>query len=296
MTTLERRYRRLLLAYPRQYRLAHGDELLDVLLESAAPDQSVPAVREAAGLVLGGVRARIARLATGSVWAGGVHLGITAVSVANLAALLPYAAEIPWLVACSALATLAVLRGLTRVAFVLTAPAGAKAVAIAGGWQLFDVTLLPVYPGALTDQALFATSGPFSVGAAYAVVLLGLLALIGRGQKAGARSWWWPAAVLPLAWMGPAWPGVAGGLPLSVSRAGAELTVLGLAVVAAYLTRDLRWGLAAAIYLLVASIELAPHAYESALSRQHLAYWGLLVLLTLGTVAMPYRQRRHCLD
>ncbi|MFC7648091.1 hypothetical protein ACFQX6_52200 [Streptosporangium lutulentum] len=159
MTHLERRYRRFLRAYPRSYRSVHGDELLDVLLEMAGPDRRVPEVREAAGLVLGGLRERLADAAQGSAWAGGLHLGVTALSVAHLAALLPYAGSIPLWTALSALALLAVLRGRMWPALPLVLLTGAKAVTIAYGGQLFEQTLLPVDPGLLTDDALFGMTG-----------------------------------------------------------------------------------------------------------------------------------------
>ncbi|GLX01202.1 hypothetical protein [Microtetraspora sp. NBRC 16547] len=294
MTTLERCYRRLLLAYPRSYRAAHGDELLDVLLESARPGQSVPVFREALGLIFGGARARIAHLATGSTWADGVHLGITAVSVANLAALLPYAGAVPWWTLLSALALLAILRGQLGAAFALTALTGAKSVAIAGGWQVFDLTLVPVSPTFLTRDFLFERSSPFAVACAFAVALLGLLVLIRRGGPVRVRSWWWWAAVPPIAWAGPAWMPDGTPYPISLSRLSVEVGVFALAVVGAYLARDLRWALASGIYLLAASGEL--NLRVEYLTRQHLAYWSMLVLLTLGAAIAPYRPRRHLLD
>ncbi|MER6949556.1 hypothetical protein ABT294_36640 [Nonomuraea sp. NPDC000554] len=294
MTTLERRYRRLLLAYPRTYRATHGDELLDVLLESAGPGQSVPAAREALGLIFGGARARIVHLATGSTWADGLHLGITAVSAANLAVLLPYATTLPWWTLLSALALLAVLRGRLWAALALTALTGVKAVAIAGGWRLFDLTLVPVLPTFLTGDALFGASSPVVVAFAYAVVLLGLLALTRRGGPVRLRSWWWWSAVPPLAWAGPAWMPDGTQYPISLSRLAVEVVVFALAVVAAYVTRDLRWTLASGIYLLVASAGLSLHA--DSMTRQHIAYWGVLTLLVLGAAVAPFRQRGRCLD
>jgi hypothetical protein len=56
--TLERRYRRLLLAYPEAYRRRRGDELLSTLMELSHPDQRWPAPRQAKALLLAGVRAR----------------------------------------------------------------------------------------------------------------------------------------------------------------------------------------------------------------------------------------------
>ncbi|WP_433224099.1 hypothetical protein [Microtetraspora malaysiensis] len=294
MTALERHYRMLLIAYPRTYRAVHGDEIIDVLLASAGPRQSVPAVREALGLIVGGVRSRIAHLARGSAWADGVHLGVTAVSAANLAALLPYAGVLPWWTLLSALAMLAVLRGRPRTAFALTALTGVKAVTVAGGWALLDLTLVPVAPTFLTGDSLFQRGGPFTVALGYAVVLLGLLALVWRGGPARVRSWWWWPVVPALAWAGPAWMPDGTPYALSLSRVAVEVAVCALAVVAAYLARDLRWALASGIYLLVASSDLGSHA--DFLTRQHVAYWGVLVLLTLGAAIVPYRPRRHCLD
>ncbi|GAA3254277.1 hypothetical protein [Nonomuraea helvata] len=294
-TALERRYRRLLRAYPRKYRAAHGDELLDVLLESADAGRTVPALREAWGLLTGGVRSRVAHQATGSAWVDGLHLGITAVAAANLAALLPYAAAIPLWTLLSALALLAVLRGRVLVAFPLSLVTGVKAVAVAGGWQAFNRTLLPVEPSFLTPQGLFADSSPFAVAATYAVVLIGLLVLASRRREAlRIRSWWWWPAAVAIAWAGPHWMEEDTIFPLSLSRLAVEATALGLALACCYLTRDHRWALAAGIYLLVTSIELTTHAEE--LTRQHLAYWGVLTVLTLGATSAPFRRRRHCLD
>ncbi|WP_188192173.1 hypothetical protein [Nonomuraea sp. SYSU D8015] len=293
-SALERRYRRLLLAYPRPYRAAHGDELLDVLLESADPGRTVPALKEAWGLLVGGVRSRVIHQARGSAWADGLHLAVTAVAAANLAALLPYAGTLPLWTPLSALALLAILRGRVLAAFPLTLLTGVKAVAIAGGWQPLDLTLLPVHPTFLSDLPLYGDSSPPAVAAGYAVVLTGLLVLASRRQPVPTRSWWWCAVVPAAAWAGPDWMAESTALPLSLSRMAVETAAFGLAAAACYLARDHRWALASGVYLLVASgrfIEFADH-----LTRQHLAYWGVLLVLTLGAAFAPFRQRRHCLD
>ncbi|MEV1167221.1 hypothetical protein [Nonomuraea sp. NPDC049784] len=295
VTALERRYRRLLLAYPRKYRAAHGDELLDLLLESADPGRTVPVLREAWGLLTGGVRSRIAHQATGSAWADGLHLGVTAVAAANLAALLPYVGAMPLWTLLSALALLAILRGRVLAAFPLAFVTGMKAVAVAGGWQAFDLTVVPVDPSFLTERALFADSSPFAVASRYAVVLLGLLVLASRRREAPrVRSWWWWPAAVAVAWAGPQWMEEDTMFPLSLSRLAVEAAAFGLAAAGCYLARDHRWALASGIYLLVTSVELTTHA--EALTRQHLAYWGLLAVLTLGAASAPFRHRRHCLD
>ncbi|YCK33766.1 hypothetical protein ACNF49_06600 [Actinomadura sp. ATCC 39365] len=291
-SALERRYRKLLLAYPRTYRAAHGDELLDVLLESAAPGRRVPVPREAWGLLRGGVRSRIVHLATGSPWADGVHLAVTAVAAANLAALLPYAGILPLWTLLSALTLLATVRGRLRTAAVLTLLTGTKAVALAGGWQLFDATLLPVYPTFLQARPLFMDSDPYLVAGTYTVALAGLLVL--RRAPRTRSWWWWWAAVVAASWAGPEWMEDSSALPISLSRLVVEVVAFGLAAGSAYLARDHRWTLAAAIYLATTSGELVLHSSD--LTRQHLAYWGVLALLIVGAAFAPFRQRRHCLD
>ncbi|MEU6711194.1 hypothetical protein ABZ897_06895 [Nonomuraea sp. NPDC046802] len=293
-TVLERRYRRLMLAYPRPYRTAHGDELIDVLLESAAPGRTVPVPREAWGLLLGGVRSRVVHQARGNPWADGLHLAVTAVAAANLAALLPYAGALPLWTLLSALALLAIQRGRVRAALPLTLLTGAKAVAIASGQQLFDLTLVPVYPSALSDLALFQFSDPLVVASGYLVVLASLLALSTRPSPRRAKSWWWWAAVPVAAWAGPHWLADDSQLPLSLSRMAVEMTAFGLAVVFAAWARDHRWALASGTYLAVTSGWLISRVED--LTNQHLAYWALLALLALGAAAAPFRQRRHCLD
>jgi hypothetical protein len=57
---LARRYERLLEAYPEAYRAERGQEILGTLLEGAKTGQRWPSVREAVGLVRGGVWTRLA--------------------------------------------------------------------------------------------------------------------------------------------------------------------------------------------------------------------------------------------
>jgi hypothetical protein len=291
---LERRYRRLLLAYPRTYRRAHGDELLDVLLEEASPGRTVPVPREAWGLLMGGLRSRIAHQATGSAWEDGLHLGITAVAAANLAALLPYAQTLPFWTLVSALALLAILRGWLRTALPLTLLTGVKTVGIASGRQLFDVTVLPVRPNPLGESALFERGDPALVAAGYAIVLIGLVLLAWSRRPVRARSWWWWATVVPVAWAGPEWMAEGTAYPVSLSRMAVEVAAMALGALGAALARDHRWALAGGVYLLTLCGDLALHSAD--LTRQHLAYLGILLLLSLTAAFAPFRQRRHCLD
>jgi hypothetical protein len=75
---LARRYRLLLLAYPFEYRERRGDELLGTLIDDASPEQRWPSGREAASIVVQGLRARLgaARCHTpGAVWSEGLQIG-----------------------------------------------------------------------------------------------------------------------------------------------------------------------------------------------------------------------------
>jgi hypothetical protein len=60
VSRLERDYRRLLLAYPREYRRARGDEIVTTLMEATPPDRVRPHAGDAWDLVRGGLRKRFA--------------------------------------------------------------------------------------------------------------------------------------------------------------------------------------------------------------------------------------------
>lgn len=68
---LAKRYRRLLVWYPREYRRQRGREIVDTLLDLAPPSRSRPTVRHAANLARHGLRCRLGRPASRSVvvWA-----------------------------------------------------------------------------------------------------------------------------------------------------------------------------------------------------------------------------------
>ena len=57
--SLERRYRRLLAWYPRAFRRENGQEILAVLLASAADGQRRPGLAESADLITSGLRMRV---------------------------------------------------------------------------------------------------------------------------------------------------------------------------------------------------------------------------------------------
>ncbi|SIQ45047.1 hypothetical protein [Micromonospora avicenniae] len=59
MTDLERRYLRLLLAYPTGYRRSRGAEIVGTYLDLAAPGRRWPSLADAADLLRGGLRQRL---------------------------------------------------------------------------------------------------------------------------------------------------------------------------------------------------------------------------------------------
>ncbi|HEY2673017.1 MAG TPA: hypothetical protein VGJ07_21995 [Rugosimonospora sp.] len=56
MKDLERRYRKLLLAYPARYRADRGEEIVDTYLETAGPDRRWPALADIRDALGGGLR------------------------------------------------------------------------------------------------------------------------------------------------------------------------------------------------------------------------------------------------
>ncbi|MEU9837815.1 hypothetical protein AB0C69_01190 [Actinomadura sp. NPDC048032] len=89
MSALELRYRRLLACYPAGHRAEHGEEMLDVLMSAARPEQTRPSLADTADLLLGAVRIRLRRAtgdATGSPWPG-------ALAVAGLVAMIMLVAD-----------------------------------------------------------------------------------------------------------------------------------------------------------------------------------------------------------
>ncbi|HEY3503263.1 MAG TPA: hypothetical protein VGN37_10845 [Actinocatenispora sp.] len=60
-SALDRRYRRLLVTYPRAYRRERGTEIVHTMADAAPPGRVRPTVREAVNLVTSGLRCRLGR-------------------------------------------------------------------------------------------------------------------------------------------------------------------------------------------------------------------------------------------
>ncbi|RCG32478.1 hypothetical protein DQ384_02950 [Sphaerisporangium album] len=307
VTGPERWYRWLLWAYPREYRAAHGEELIATLLEAGEGGRAVPQAREALALVAGGARARALGAGHGPAWADGVHLGVTVLAVLNLGVLVPYAGSVPVWTALAAVTLFAVMRGWVRVALGLVALVGGKVVAVVLGHPWLDQTLLPVFSdGVWNAPALYSRGGPVAPIAAYALAFLGLAALASRRGPLRRRTWRWWLAVPLTAGVDPAsWLTVESGSPRAATRVGLELALLCLAVWAGRVAADPRWALAAALALLPAviacleglAVQGAAYAsfYGFSSGRQELSHLGMLVLLTVAAAAVPLHVRRHAL-
>jgi hypothetical protein len=272
---LRRRYQRLLFTYPAAYRRAHGEEIIGTLLEAARPDQRLPAPRETASLLLGGLRMRAQQAARQSptrLWADGLHLGVLLIVLVNLGHALRML--VPLWIALLAVGALAVLRGWVRTALIATA-----AAALAAARPLLPQVALPWWlPG----------YGDWSVVARYAVPVIVLAVLawprVGRPR---ARSWWWlllPAvATLPLE--GDTW---------ALAQAGLEVGVLLVVLVVAVGALDPRPAIGAAVYLAPGLLYAAEESVTAgAPSTLALGYWAVLAALMVALVTVAWRTRRQ---
>jgi hypothetical protein len=244
MTSLDRRCRLLLLAYPAAYRKERGDEIISTLLEATPAGRSWPLARDVRGLAVGGLRARTAlnrRLTTAenlriAVVAGAaIYLAYTAVSdlvFAVLALTHPasYAHMAGWLLllagALAGVAVALVWVSRRRVVLLGAVMAAMIAVSLAGPWQ-----------AALGWQSVLFWPLP-------ELACLAVLALLaGRGERPG-RGWLWPvalAAAVPLA--ADLLPGVWPFSFLAVLEAMGVISLLWVVI-------DARPAVAAAVFLL----------------------------------------------
>ncbi len=133
MTPLERRYRRLLAAYPWSHRRQYEEEMLAVLLAGAAPGQRRPGVRDTVNVLTAAVSLRLRtapRTLATPVWSAGAAVTGLLASLALLAASVDH--RFTWLgavpIAGWAAVTLSALLGWRR-------PAAGLAW-LSAGWQV----------------------------------------------------------------------------------------------------------------------------------------------------------------
>jgi len=176
MTAIERRYRRLLRAYPAWYRGQRGDEMIGTLM-AAAPSGRWPSLRDSWALIIGGMRVRSgqdqrlgARANLRLAALLGVALSLIWSAVSELAGFLPVGTSTFGYVPSGPLLTYLLL-ALAAVAAAWFAPwwaAAALALAAAGLWLAWGGDIvMSLEPAAL----------------------LVLLAVLARGQDRLPRHW-----------------------------------------------------------------------------------------------------------
>jgi hypothetical protein len=192
MTTLEDRYRRWLRWYPAEHRRVHQTEMLGVLLASAEPDRTRPAVRDLLDLVRGGVRVRIRRAPGALARAGwrdaAALLGVIAPLVL-LADTVRYAAQAILMLPETSYAA---ARGVSWWSMYYSAPSRLAwgIVAVTALCRARRTTSVAVFAAVLLDVARFTSPDDYAGGSAAAPFLLGLVAagalVLGPGT---ARGW-----------------------------------------------------------------------------------------------------------
>jgi hypothetical protein len=283
---LERRYRRLLRAYPKDYRAEHGEELIGTLMEAARPGAHRPSFRETLHLLAGGFTARVRATRAHGVppWTDGLHLGVLVVALATFALfpVLPYVNYPEW-TALGIFLMVALVRGWVRVAAPL-----ATVAAVSASWPM-----IPGLGGGPVTYNLGPMFGDLAPVAPYWVVAVGSAVLAVRrpirleekakwwGATMPARSPWW--LLVPLTgWtlqltQVPTWE------PMwVVGRAGAEVVVLLLVLAATLTARDGRWALAAAVYLVPGLVYLAENLLVT--GARGFLYWGVLTALVAASL------------
>ncbi|MGW6499987.1 hypothetical protein [Nonomuraea angiospora] len=288
---LELRYRRLLRAYPKEYRAEHGEELIGTLMEAARPGARRPSLRETLHLLAGGftVRVRAARASGVPPWTDGLHLGALIVAVVTFAQLpvLPYLIYPAW-AALGIVLMVALVRGWMRVAAPLAAVA-----AVAASWPMIPGLGSPVFTmGPMYGD--LAPVAPYWVVAAASAVLA--VRRAGTGHTSGKARWWgatmpgrssrwllvplaaWALQLTQVPTYEPVWV---------VSRAGVEVAALLLVLAATLAARDGRWALAAAVYLLPGLVYLAENLLVT--GARGFLYWSMLTALVVASLVAARR-------
>jgi hypothetical protein len=185
MSALERRYRRLLRAYPAGYRKESGEEMLATLLEAAPAGETWPSLRDARALVMGGLRVRAAqnhRLGTAAnlrlsaLFGVAMALGIVVASGIRpvIDGAIPLTRGYPWYLPVLWSLTLAVV----GLAWFARRPATIMIAALAAA----AVSFYPGQPDAFRAYTL----------------LLVVLAVLARGAVRPPRSWLWWLGAFPV--------------------------------------------------------------------------------------------------
>jgi hypothetical protein len=194
MSALEDRYRRLLRWYPAEHRQVHEKEMLDVLLASAEPDRTRPAVRDVLDLVWGGLRVRMRRAPGAFVrgaWRDAAALLGVIAPLALLAETARYAVQA---ILTFPQTSYAATHGTGWWAMFSSAPShlawGVVAITALCGARRTTAAL--VVAAVLVDVTRFVSLDDYAGASAAAPLMLGLITagalLLGPGPARGRRS------------------------------------------------------------------------------------------------------------
>ncbi|MCO6006629.1 hypothetical protein NE236_16715 [Actinoallomurus purpureus] len=299
-------YRRLLRAYPPAYRAAHGEEIVGTLLEISAGRRRPP-VREAVGLIGGGLATRLRERTAHPApwWADGLALGAFLIALANLFSDLRFLDMGLWNPSTGwVVGPLVIFLALLRNRLWMALPLALIEASQVNRASIGSEPILNVVPGFGPMYGdVTAVTGCVVMAAAL------LILAVGRPARPRSRSWWWLAALI-IAWA--AWHlhipvgsrpetfcdpaagchSITDYLPLlGVVRNALTMLLLACGVWATAVTRDLRWSLAAALFLLA---NVGPEAYRAMADgigppMLSAAIWGVQALLVGVMVVMGRR-------
>ncbi|MFG1927626.1 hypothetical protein [Cryptosporangium sp. NPDC048952] len=202
MNELERRYRRLLLVYPADYRAERGDELVDTYLDTVEPGRTRPSAGDAVDLLAGGARQHL-RACGASGFPGGVSIAavLALVTGSFLATIWLFAVEFtPLIDGYPSVGPSRYFQSVAGLAWIAWLAAAVAFAVVPGRWcrRLIAASLVLMVvakPVALVAAALpIRGGGWFSNGAASFIALLphaalGVLALAVPSRPGRVTRW-----------------------------------------------------------------------------------------------------------
>jgi hypothetical protein len=297
MPPLDELYRRLLFTYPEPYRREHEAEIVSTLLEAAEPQRRWPSVREATGLLVGGLRTRAlvaAREGPLAIWADGLRLGVALLLGSYITnAYGPFMFEsgtrARFLPVLLVLAAIAVMRGASRAGMVLVVAAAAAA------WPY----VLP-YAGSSPNLLVFTQSW-----SAYEVLSLPIAALVllwYSWVRRSRRPWsWWlvvPVVVCPVLYefvlTHPTYWTLQSALSFHIPLSLFELVLPSVLLVAwSTIAADPRPSIGAALYIAVHLTAVAPGVAAQPAYALPLLVPAILSAATIAGAAVSSRRLAH---
>ena len=249
--TLRRRSQRLLAAYPRGWRAANAEVVLDTLLEAAGDQRRWPPLREAAALLRGGVRARVRQAALDPPRrrvVQGLQLGAMLLAMSLPTAVLSWAVlvakgDAEWAPGLS------LTFGVVTAALLLVVALAAVRGRVLLGLVVMVLSVPINVAMKLALQAAGQADLAYGLAELVAETVLGALPLIGvlgvlvQTGDARRRSWAW--LLLPLA-LGPAQAIAL--LHTGTIAEGLTLVLMVAALLVAVLTGEIRPAVALAVY------------------------------------------------